>query len=212
MNNANSQVIREAVGIFFNGENLHRTTAALITAGFKSEQLGLLASEYSVQESLGDFYAQTNKALNNRDPAAPHVSFVKEQSIGDTAHGFAGGLVFVGSTVIGAVAIWTAALIGSALAVAIAGSAAVGAVGGVMLYILRQSDAEYLAESVDEGHLLLFVRTADKEQERKALDILSKHSVYDARIYEVPADKIPELEAVTMQRQAKDNAKEAWII
>jgi hypothetical protein len=56
-----------------------------------------------------------------------------------------------------------------------------------MSMIIHESDAEYLEEQVDEGHLLLFVRTDDSEREKLALDVLSRHGAFDAKVYEAPA-------------------------
>jgi hypothetical protein len=39
---------------------------------------------------------------------------------------------------------------------------------------------------VDEGHLVLFVRVRDAAQEQRAVDVLSRHSAYDARVHSVP--------------------------
>jgi hypothetical protein len=52
--------------------------------------------------------------------------------------------------------------------------------------IIHQSDAEYLEEQVDEGHLLLFVRTRESAQEQRAMEILAKHCGADVRIHSVP--------------------------
>lgn len=83
----------------------------------------------------------------------------------------------------------SAAVLGGALLAAVSGAAAlVGVTGGALALIIHESDAEYLEEQV-EGHLLLFVRTNDPERERIALEILTKHGAFDARMYEVPAPK-----------------------
>jgi hypothetical protein len=44
-----------------------------------------------------------------------------------------------------------------------------------------------LKEQVDEGHLLLFVRTPDAEQAKRAVEILSRHDAHDAAVYRVEA-------------------------
>jgi hypothetical protein len=56
-----------------------------------------------------------------------------------------------------------------------------------MSAIIHESDAEYLEEQVDEGHLLLFVRTQGADEEAKAVDILSRHGAFQAKVYEAPA-------------------------
>jgi hypothetical protein len=82
------------------------------------------------------------------------------------------------------------AVLGGALLAAVSGAAGLaGVTGRALALIIHESDAEYLEEQVDEGHLLLFVRTNDPERERIALEILTKHGAFDARMYEVPAPK-----------------------
>jgi hypothetical protein len=110
--------------------------------------------------------------------------------MGDTVHGLIGSLFFVGMTVASGAIVASAAVLGGGLLAAIAGAATViGLVGGAMSLILHESDAEYLEEQVDEGHLLLFVRTKDAQQEKASVDILSKHGAFDAKVYEAPATK-----------------------
>lgn len=95
--------------------------------------------------------------------------------------------MLLGATTAAGAAVATAGVLGGALVVAATGTAAFAAIGAVLAAIIHESDADYLEEQVDEGHLLLFVRTKDSEHEAKAVDILSKHCGFDARVYSVPA-------------------------
>jgi outer membrane lipoprotein SlyB len=87
-------------------------------------------------------------------------------------------------------AVATGAIFGGALLAAVAGAVGVGAIGALISGIIHQSDAEYLEEQIDEGHLLLFVRVNDPAQEKLAVAILTRHSGYDARVHEVPAELV----------------------
>ena len=176
--------LREAVGIFFNSKDLHRAVDELLTSGFDLAELGLLAGEYTVKQRLGDFYTEINESADS--PDGPRTAFVAEQSMGDTLHGFAGSLFFVGTTAASGAIVASAAVLGGALLAAVGGAVALGAIGAALSLIIHQSDAEYLEEQVDEGHLLLFVRAKDQEREAAALKILSAHGAFDAKVYQAP--------------------------
>lgn len=175
--------IREAVGIFFDADHLHAAIDDLLSAGFTHTDLGLLTGEHTVRQALGHLYEDANQSAG--DPDAPRMAFVRKQSMGDTVHAGLGSLFFVGATTAAGAAVASAAVLGGALVAAATGVAAIGGIGAAMVLILHQSDAEYLEEQVDEGHLLLFVRTRDATREKQAVKILSRHAAYDARVHSV---------------------------
>ena len=189
MSNKNDiQTVREAVGIFFDSQHLHEAVDELESSGFDLAKLGLLAGEHTVKQKLGEFYTEINESADSSD--GPRTAFVADKSMGDTVHAFIGSLFIVGTTVASGAIVASAAVLGGGLLAALAGAAAlVGVTGGALSLIIHESDAEYLEEQVDEGHLLLFVRTEHSDQEESALDILSRHGAYDARVYEAPATK-----------------------
>lgn len=180
-----TEMVREAVGVFFETEHLNQAIDDLLESGFERANLGLLAGEEAVQRALGDIYRRTDQPADS--PDVPCTAFVAEESIDDTSHAGLGGLVLLGATTAAGAAVATAGVLGGALVVAATGTAAFAAIGAVLAAIIHESDADYLEEQVDEGHLLLFVRTKDSEHEAKAVDILSKHCGFDARVYSVPA-------------------------
>lgn len=179
----NEPTVREAVGIFHNAESLRGAIEALFMAGYDQDEIGLLASEQVVEGSLGDLYVRTNQATNS--PDAPAIAFVRRESIGDAARTHSGGLMFVGASGAAGAVVASSALLGGALLPAVGAVVGVGLVGALVASFIHQSDAEYLQQQIDEGHLLLFVRV-DRGDEREALDILKQHSGLDVKIYEVP--------------------------
>ena len=183
--NHSASTVREAVGIFFDSEHLHEAVDELVSSDFDFADLGLLAGQYTVKQRLGDFYNQINESADSAD--GPSTAFVADKSMGDTVHAFLGTLFFVGTTAASGAVVASAAVLGGSLLPAVAGAAALGAIGGALSLIINQSDAEHLEEQVDEGHLLLFVRTQDHKEEAKAVEILSKHGAYEAKVYEAPA-------------------------
>jgi hypothetical protein len=181
----NDVTVREAVGTFFDSDHLHEAVDELISSGFSFDDLGLLAGQNTVKKSLGEFYNEVNASANSAD--GPSTAFVAQKSLGDTVHAFLGTLFFAGTTAASGAVVASAAVLGGSLLPAVAGAAAMGAIGGALLLIIRQGDAEHLEEQVDEGHLLLFVRTDDADEEKKAVDILSRHGGYEAMVYEAPS-------------------------
>lgn len=180
----NTDSIREVVGIFFDSEKLGEAITELKSSGFNNEELGLLADELTVKEKLGHVYANINK--DEADPHAPNTAFVAKDAIGDVPHALFGTLYIVAAAVAGGAVVASAGILGGALAVAVATTAVFGGVGAVLAGILNKSDAEYLEEQIDEGHLLLFVRAENRQKEQKAVEIMSNHSAFDARVHEVP--------------------------
>ena len=178
-----SRQVREVIGIFADGNHLKVAIDELVSSGFSKDRIGLMASEYAVEQSLGDLYTRINET---QDPAkAPATAFVAAESVGDTARSLGGGLFFAGSTAALGAVVASAAVLGGALLPAVAGAAAVGAMGVLLGSVIRQSDAEYLEGQVDMGHLLLFVRADDVARQEKAMEILSRNSAQDVRVHEV---------------------------
>jgi hypothetical protein len=176
--------VREAVGIFFDADHLQAAIDDLLSAGFVHHDLGLLAGEHTVRESLGHLYSDANQATG--DPDAPRIAFVRKGSIGDALHAWLGSLFFAGATTAAGAAVASAAVLGGSLLAAATGAATIGGIGAALALIIRENDAEYLEQQVDEGHLLLFVRTRDPAREKQATEILARHSAYDPRVHSVP--------------------------
>lgn len=182
--NASQPGIREAVGVFFDAEHLSNAIDELLSSGFEHKHLGLLAGEHTVRQALGHLYEEANESSGDVD--APNVAFVRKKSMGDALHAWLGSLFFTGATTAAGAAVVSAAVLGGALASAATGVVAIGAVGAALALVIHESDAEYLEQQVDEGHVLLFVRLIDAEHEKLATEILARHSHFDVKVCDVP--------------------------
>ena len=177
--------LREAVGIFFGAEPLRATVEDLLASGFDRSELGLLAGEFAIKDKLGDIYAELNESAD--DPRAPGTRLILNEAGTNTAHALFGGLSLAGIAAGGGAVVASAAVLGGALAPAVAGVAVVASIGVVFSRVLHQSDAEHLEDEIERGNLLLLVRTRDAAHEKSAVDILKKHSGYDVHICTMPA-------------------------
>jgi hypothetical protein len=181
-NEQNSRRAREVVGVFLDGAKLRAAIDDLATGGFENDRIALLASEHAVESSLGELYTRTNE--NPDASKAPVTAFVEADSVGDTVRSAGGGLYFAGSTAALGAAVVSAAAFGGALLPAVAGVAAVGAVGALIGSVISRSDAEYFEHQLEKGRLLLFVRIDDPAGEEEASKILSRHAAEDVRVHE----------------------------
>lgn len=174
---------REAVGIYFDADALQKAVKDLEAYGIRHGQIGLLAGKYTVRDKLGHLYDEVNSEIDQ--PGAPDVAFVARDSVGDTMHAMLGSLYIMGAAVTSGAVVASAGILGGAVGAAVATAAVFGGVGTVLTRVISQSDAEHLEQQVDEGHLLLFVRVDDREQEDRVMEILRRDSAYDPRVYTV---------------------------
>lgn len=187
---ASTTSVREAVGIFINAQPLQSTIRDLQAAGFTAEQLGLLASEDVVARSLGELYTRINNKSDS--PQSPAIAFIGKDTTEGSVGVLGGSLYFVGASGVMGAVVASAAVFGGALLAAVGGIVGVGLVGALVASVIHQSDAEYLQQQVDEGHMLLFVRIVDSATEKQALDILTRHCAVEVKMYDVPVNgKIP---------------------
>jgi hypothetical protein len=179
-----ARTIREAVGVFDKPETLQEAIDDLMSSGFDRAELSLLAAEKTVDEKLGHKYRKVAELED--DPIVPRCCYISTESIGDAEGGLIGGLMYVGATAAAGAVVAT----GGTLALVIAAAALAGGVGAMFGSILAKwvgdHHAHYLQEELDHGGLLLWVRTWDADHEKRASEILAKHSGRDVHIHTLP--------------------------
>lgn len=180
-----SPSIREAVGYFKTVEDLEAAIDELESAGFDHAEISLLAAERTVDEKLGHKYRKVSELED--DPAVPRTFYVPRESIGDVE----GALISTPLYLAAVTAIGVIVASGGTLAAVIAGAAAAGGAGGLIGTALakRVGDrhAQYLEQQLAHGGLVLWVRTWDSAEERRAVAILQKHSGQDVHVHDIPS-------------------------
>jgi hypothetical protein len=179
-----THTIREAVGVFDSPETLQDAIDELMSSGFDRAEISLLAGEKTVDEKLGHKYRKIAELED--DPIVPSCCYVSTESIGDAEGALIGGLMYVGATAAAGAVVMT----GGTLALVIAAAALAGGVGGLFGSLLSKwvgdHHAHYLQEQLDHGGMLLWVRTWDAAREKRASDILSRHSGRDVHVHTLP--------------------------
>jgi hypothetical protein len=177
----NNTTFTEAVAIFHDAQSLHATVDELLTSGFDHAELSVLACEQTIREKLGHNYKST--ADFDDDPDAPRVGYVPDESIGSAQGGIIAAAGYF-PAVIGLLAVVASGgtLLGQIAVVAIAGGAG-AALGATRAILVRNVHAKHLEQHLRHGGLLLWVRTHDAAHEKKALEILSRHSGEDVHMH-----------------------------
>lgn len=186
--NRQEQTGTEAVGVFADAAGLQAAIDELTSSGFDRADLSLLAGEEAVKEKLGAIYRKVEDLED--DPTTPRMAFVSEESIGDAQGGLMGGLAYIGAVAAGgAIVASGGTLLGAAVAAALAGCAG-GAIGSALAKLVGDRHSRHLQEQLEHGGLLLWVRTWTKDQETKAVSILSRHSAHDVHTHEIAPTQV----------------------
>lgn len=181
----------EAVGVFHDPRDFQAAIDELLTNGFDHAELSVLANERVIREKLGHDYTSTTELED--DPEVPKADYVPDESVGNAQ----GGIIAVAAyfpAVIGSLAVAASGgtLLGAIAVAAVAGGAG-ATVGAVLARFVGSAHARHLDEHLRHGGLLLWVRTHDTEHERKALEILRRHSGDDVHLHTMtPSAKRPE--------------------
>ena len=177
--------IREAVGYFESAQSLQEAIDDLLTSGFDRADLSLLASERAIKDKLKHRYSKVAELED--DPAVARCSYVSTESIGDAEGSLIGAPLYVAATAAAGVILAS----GGTMAAAILGAALAGGagslIGGILARLVGEHQARHLQEQLEHGGLLLWVRTWDAADERRAMEILRRHSGRDVHVHAIPA-------------------------
>jgi hypothetical protein len=176
--------VREAVGIFDRADDMQAAIDELLTSGFHRSELSLLASEQAVDQKLGHQYEKVAALAD--DPTVLRTAYVSPEAIGGAQGGLIGGLMYVGAAVAGGAIVAS----GGTLLAALSAAAMTGGLGGFAGAILAKwvgdHQAQYLQDQIDRGGLLLWVRTQDADDEKRAVKILRRHSGTEVHVHALP--------------------------
>ena len=179
-----TRTIPEAVGIFHRNEDFQDAIDELLSSGFHRSELSLLASETAVEEKLGHQYRKPGALAD--DPAVPRSAYVSPEAIGDAKGGLIGGLVYVGAAVAAGVVVASGGTLAAIITAVVVAGGTGGLLGSVLAKWLGDHHANYLQQQIDRGGLLLWVRTRNVADERRAVEILKRHSGNEVHIHALP--------------------------
>ena len=174
--------IREVVGLFKTSDALQGAIDELLSSGFDRADIGVLGSEHAIESTIGHDFKRAELEDN---PATPRGVYVSPDAVG-TAEGslisvlaYAGGVATAGAI----------ALAGGPLTMIVLGAGLAGGAGGLigagLAKLVGNRRAEDIRSHLESGGLLLWVRTWQADDERRAAEILTKHSGRDVHVHSV---------------------------
>jgi len=187
---ASTATIREAVGVFHDWSSLQAAVDELQVSGFDRGEISLLAGERAVDEKLGHVYQKVSELED--DATVPKAAYVGRDSMVEARVGVIGGLAYVGALAAVGVIVASGGTVAAAIVGAVAAGGGGGLIGSVASRWLGRDRAKEVQAQLDKGGLLLWVRARDGDLERRAVDILGKHSADDVHVHDIPRSTAPE--------------------
>jgi hypothetical protein len=176
-------MVREAVALFDDYDDLVGAVEELELAGFDRAQIKLVLSCKSAERTLG--HPIENMRELEDGPTIPSGGWVDRHELTEGKAALTTGLAYVGSLVaIGAVVAHDGEL-AAIIAAAAAGGGAAGAFGVWLMRLVGRCRTREINEQLSRGGLLLWAETRGREQERRAIDILESHSTRDVHLHEL---------------------------
>jgi hypothetical protein len=173
---------REAVGVFKSADTLQEAIDELLVSGFDYPALSLMASEKAVEEKLGHKYRKVQELED--EVSVPRIEYIAPESLGEAEGALVGGLLYIGAGVAAVLA--SAGSLATIITAGAIGGGVGASIGSVLARLVGDHHARYLQEQLDHGGLLLWVATSDEEHEKRAMQILKKHSGLDVHLHAVP--------------------------
>jgi len=183
MSQSTKNQVREAVGIFDSAETMQSAIDELESSGFNQAELSLLASEDAVKDKLGHVYSKNTDLEDN--PDAPRIAYVSTETIGDAEGALIGGPLYIAAATAAGIMIASGGPLAATIAAMMIAGGGGAAIGSFLAVVMDKHHSDYLQQQLDHGGLVLWVRTRDAEHEKRALQILSKHSAHDVHVHGV---------------------------
>ena len=184
MTGTEQPMVREAVGVFQTEKDMQAAIDDLLTNGFNRAEISLLASTEAVEAKLGHSYKSV-KALED-DPDAATIAYANIEG-----PGAAEGAVIATLAYVGAVAAFVPIVAGGgALAAALialgVGGGSGATIGALLARLIEKHHADYIADELAHGGLVVWVRTWNQADEATATRILKSHSGADVHVHGLP--------------------------
>lgn len=172
---------REAVALFKDEKALQGAIDELLLSGFDRAELSLLATEDILRSTFGDRFKSSDELEDVAE--VPRSSYVSPESIGDAKGGIIGGLVYIGAVAATGLIVLSGGTLAVTIAAAVIAGGASGLVGTFFAKVFEEVHSTHIAQHLEHGGLLLWVRTWKPDYEQRAIAILRRHSGEDVHVH-----------------------------
>ena len=177
-------MVHEVVAVIDTEKKLQDAIDELQISGFDRSDLSLLAGEKVIEEKLGHIYKKVTDLED--DPETPTISYIPTEAIGDAEGALIGTPMYVAALTAAGIMVSVGGPLAATIAVVAAATGAGAVLGSILASMVGKHHAHYMQDQLDHGGLLLWVHTRDDKREKRAKEILSKHSAHDIHVHKVP--------------------------
>lgn len=182
-------LIRETVGVFTDLDHMQEAINQLEVKGFERRHISVLGSEEAVKDRFGAPEVPTRPLED--DPDAPRASNVKLEEMG-IGQGALVGTSIIGGVAAAAIAAGGLIVPGATVSIVALGTAGGGAVGAVLAKMLGDKYQTFFEKQIDNGGLLVWVRTPTHEREEVARHVMEEYGARDIHSHDIPVNTFKE--------------------
>jgi hypothetical protein len=166
-----SYTVREVVAVFGSGDRLESAVENLEAAGFRREDISMMASHEAVAENLNHRFETVQRMED--DPRVPQAAFIAKDDLAAGKAAAIGIPLYIGASVGSLAVVASGGALALAIAAAVAGGLAGGGLGGLAAHVIGRNHAEAIEKQLADGGLLLWVRVSDSAREDEAIGVLT---------------------------------------
>jgi len=178
-----SPVVREAVALFADYDDLVSAIEELQIAGFDRVQIKLILSCKSAESRLVHPIKDMRELED--EPTVPLGGWIDQYELTEGKTALATGLAYIGSLLAIGVVVARGGELAAIIATAAAAGGAAGTFGLWLLRLVGRGRAREINEQLSRGGLLLWAETRNREQEHRAIGILKGHSTRDVHLHDL---------------------------
>jgi len=178
-----SPVVREAVALFADYDDLVSAIEELQIAGFDRVQIKLILSCKSAERRLGHPIKDMRELED--EPTVPLGGWIDQYELTEGKTALATGLAYIGSLLAIGVVVARGGELAAIIATAAAAGGAAGTFGLWLMRLVGRGRAREINEQMARGGLLLWAETRNREQEHRAICILQCHSTRDVHLHDL---------------------------
>ncbi len=177
-------MVREAVAVFDNVEDLRETIVDLQQNGFMRQELGFIADDQNVREKTGKNYGWVEQVKH--DPHIPRADFMPDEPVGEVEAALIGVPFYIAAVLASGVAIVQGANLPVTILVAVSFGLMAAICGAYFSSQIAAHHQKYISEQVKRGGLLLWVHLRSPQREAIVREILTRHAARNVEMHTIP--------------------------
>jgi len=174
-------MFREVVGLFTNTHDLQDAIRDLEGTAFPRQDISVMGSRHELDEVFGVKAVNPRFAMDNADTPRQAPARPEEETIGSAA--LVGGSAYVGAMAMALSA--GAVAFPAAVAAVVIGGVGGASLGGILNKLLGDRASRHVHEQIEQGGLLLWVRTPDPIKESLARQLMENRNATEVHVHEI---------------------------